>query len=120
MKHILIFIIKLLSTNDNDYQNWEWERDKPMNYQRNLLLACLLFLLALSLITIKIQRDTIDLLLPDVYTYQTDIEPLEALNEPLEPICKGTFKSFMPYRAITNSKQYELQLATTVSTGYGS
>ena len=95
-----------------------------MNYYNNLkrlMIGCLLFLLVISLIAIKIQRDTIDLLQSDVYHYQTDIEPLEALNEPLEPICKGTFKSFMPYRAITakNSKQYELQQLATTDSEYG-
>lgn len=99
------------------------KRDKPMNYQRNLkrlLLGCLLFLLVISLITIKIQRDTVDLLRDEVNTLvETNKQPqaLKQVNETLEVCSTSTFKSYMDYRAITakNSKQYELQQYATTN-----
>lgn len=56
-----------------------------MNYQRNLkrlALACLLFLLVISIVAIKIQADTVRLLQKEVYALskanerQQDLKPL--------------------------------------------
>ncbi len=61
-----------------------------MNYQRNLkrlALACLLFLLVISIIAIEIQANTIDLLEDEVNTYQEVINQQSALK-PLTTQCR--------------------------------
>lgn len=61
-----------------------------MNYQRNLkrlAFACLLFLLVISIIAIKIQADTVDLLQQEVNTLSKANEQQSALK-PLTTQCR--------------------------------
>lgn len=89
-------------------------------YFKRLGLIGLLFLLVISLITIKLQRDTIDMLVDELLIEDVIYSQPQALNQ--ATLCStSSFKSWMPYQAITaiNSKQYELQQIAYTETTYG-
>ena len=93
---------------------------KYTKHFKRLALIGLLFLLAISLITIKLQRDTIDMLVDELLVEDVIIMQPQALNQ--ATLCAtSSFKSWMPYQAINakNSKQYELQQIAYTESKYG-
>ena len=85
-----------------------------------LFIVLMLFLLITCIITIHIQRNTIDMLVDELLVEDAIYSQPQALNE--RTLCAtSSFKSWMPYQAITatNSKQYELQQQAFTETTYG-
>lgn len=92
----------------------------------SLLLNCILvFLLIGTIVAERYSRNVAQELLDEVntlYQYKQATTSLKSGNkEELEVCSTGEFKSFMPYRAITDksSKQFELQQYATTENAYG-
>ena len=89
-----------------------------------IAFVCLIGATIISLaVAVHIQHNVIDLLLHEINTNQEQIVQPQSLNERTErTICStSSFKSWMPYQAITSkiSKQYELQQEAFTEPTYG-